>query len=180
MEGGDGQLLAWKDQTPSSLYSSTNPLKELLSLVISILSRSPTLFKQKRPRPLRPGCRAEAGRESPLLASVTVTCYTQHWRRPARGLVTAPLIKGNLAPPTVRPRPTRSPMDLFVSPGLLILNYFLEMEPYSVWLWAGFFYWCDQELADLKADFCCTHTSSCVQPFASGEGYLGCLHLWLL
>lgn len=90
MEGGDGQLLAWKDQTPSSLYSSTNPLKVLLSLVISILSRSPMLFKQKRPRPLRPGCRAEAGGESPPLASVTVTCYTQHWRHPARGAWSLP------------------------------------------------------------------------------------------
>ena len=26
---------------------------------------------------------------------------------------------------------------------LLILNYFLETEPYSVWLWARFFHWRD-------------------------------------
>ena len=48
------------------------------------------LFKQKRPRPLRPGCRAEAGGESPPLASVTVTCYTQHWRHLARGAWSLP------------------------------------------------------------------------------------------
>ena len=59
---------------------------------------------------------AGAGGESSPLALVTVTCCTQHWHHPARDLVTPPTpIKGNLAPPTIRPRPTPSPTHLLMS-----------------------------------------------------------------